>query len=232
MYTDKYDDSLKMKQLNQYINEKLILKKNLGSEYVDLGLPSGNMWAVANVGADEVTDFGEYFAWGETEPKGVYNWKTYKWCKQGFDKITKYCTDAIFGYNEFIDNITQLEPEDDAANVLMKGNCCIPSHEDVEELMNNTEGSWESNYNGTSVSGLLLTGKNKKQIFLPAVGYKDNKHTHNINNTGYYWISDFNKQLDPYNCEAITIRKDKNVLFITTDERYYGSCIRPVLKVK
>ena len=230
-----------MKSLTQHINEKLVLTnkskirnslKDSGFEYVDLELPSGNMWAVTNVGADEETDCGDYFSWGETEPKEVYNWKTYKWCEQSFDSLTKYCTDSVFGYEGFIDNIMQLEPEDDAANVLMKGEWYIPSHEDVEELMNNTTGSWEYNYNGTSVSGLLLTGKNKKQLFFPAVGYKDADNTFNLNNSGYYWISNFNKQIDPYNCEAITIRKDKKVLFLNMDERYYGSCIRPVLKSK
>lgn len=223
-----------MKTLKEHINEKLIINKNskITEEYVDLELPSGNLWSTTNIGADEETDYGEYFAWGETEPKEVYNWKTYKWCKQSFSKLTKYCVNTAFGYKEFTDNITQLEPEDDAANVLMKGNWYIPSHEDVEELMNNTEGSWEFNYNGTSVSGLLLIGKNKKQLFLPAVGYKDSNHTHNINNAGYYWISELNPNANSDNCEAITIRKDTNVLFITTDERYYGSCIRPVLKTK
>jgi hypothetical protein len=98
--------------------------------------------------------------------------------------------------------------------------------------MNNTEGSWVLNYDGTSVSGLLLTGKNKKQLFLPAVGYKDNDNTHNVDNSGYYWISELNTNSSSDNCESFTIRKDKNDLFITTDERYYGSCIRPVLKAK
>lgn len=230
-----------MKSLTQHISEKLVLTKNskirkslndCGFEYVDLELPSGNLWAVTNVGADEETDFGDYFAWGETEPKDVYSWKTYKWCEQSFDALTKYCTDAIYGYEEFIDNIMQLEPEDDAAHVLMKGGWYIPSHEDVEELINNTEGSWKSNYNGTSVSGLLLTGKNKKQLFFPAVGYKDGETTFNKNNSGDYWISNFNKHIDPYNCESILIRRDKTVLMFNMDERFYGSCIRPVLKVK
>jgi hypothetical protein len=230
-----------MKSLTKHISEKLVLTNNskirkslndCGFEYVDLELPSGNLWAVANIGADEETDFGDYFAWGETESKDVYSWKTYKWCKQSFSKLTKYCVHWAFGYSEFTDNITQLEPEDDAAHVLMKGGWYIPSHEDVEELMNNTEGSWESDYNGTSVSGLLLTGKNKKQLFLPAVGYKDVNNTFNLNTAGYYWISELNSSANSDNCEAITIRKYDKRLHITTDERYYGSCIRPVLKKK
>lgn len=223
-----------MKTLKQHINEKLFINKNskIAEDYVDLELPSGNLWAIYNVGAEDETEFGKYFAWGEIEPKEIYTWKTYKWAKQSYEKITKYCIDTAYGYSDFKDNITQLEPEDDAANVLLKGNWYIPSHEDVEELMNNTEGSWVSNYDGTSVSGLLLTGKNKKQLFLPAVGYKDSDNTHNVDSSGYYWISELNTNSSSDNCESFTIRKDKNDLFITTDERYYGSCIRPVLKAK
>lgn len=224
-----------MKTLKEHINEKLVINKNskITEEYVDLELPSGNLWSTTNIGAEEETDFGKYFAWGEIEPKEIYTWKTYKWCKQSYDTITKYCIDAGFGYDKFKDNITQLEPEDDAATVLMKGNWCIPSDKDVEELMDNTEGSWVSNYNGTSVSGLLLTGKNnKKQLFFPAVGYKDNTNTHNVDSAGYYWISELNTNSSSDNCESFVVRKNKNDLFITTDERYYGSCIRPVLKTK
>lgn len=225
-----------MKAFNQYITEKIKLSgdrfenQHNGFEYVDLELPSGNLWAVTNVGADKETDFGDYFAWGEIKPKEVYTWKTYKWCEQKYSKLTKYCMDAAFGGGDFTDDITHLEPEDDVANVLMKGKWHIPSDKDVEELMNNTTGSWESNYNGTSISGLVLTGKNKKQLFLPAVGYKDNDNTFNVDFAGYYWISELNTNASSDNCETFVVRKNKNELFVTTDERYYGNCIRPVLK--
>ena len=62
-------------------------------EYVDLGLPSGTLWATCNVGANSPEDYGDYFAWGETVPKSNYDLKTYKWYNSASDKLTKYCTD-------------------------------------------------------------------------------------------------------------------------------------------
>ena len=61
-----------------------------GHEYVDLGLPSGTLWATCNVGATTPEDYGNYFAWGETATKAVYNWSTYK-----------YCNNPGYGYNGF-----------------------------------------------------------------------------------------------------------------------------------
>ena len=52
-------------------------------EWVDLGLPSGTLWATCNVGANSPEEYGDYFAWGETEPKDEYNWATYKWMNAG-----------------------------------------------------------------------------------------------------------------------------------------------------
>ena len=72
--------------------------------FVDLGLPSGTLWATQNVGADSTNAFGWFIAWGETEPKSVYDWSTYKYCEGSQLKLTKYSHDASpdllkFGYN-------------------------------------------------------------------------------------------------------------------------------------
>ena len=91
-----------------------------GHEYVDLGLPSGTLWATCNVGADTPEGYGDYFAWGETTPKTTYNWNTYKYCNggEGLNTLTKYCSDSNFGYNGFTDNLTVLQlMDDDAATV-------------------------------------------------------------------------------------------------------------------
>ena len=84
-------------------------------EYIDLGLPSGTLWATCNVGATAPEDYGDYFAWGETQPKEYYNWSNYQYCNGDFDQLTKYCTDASCGYNGFTDDLTTLLSEDDAA---------------------------------------------------------------------------------------------------------------------
>ncbi len=65
-----------------------------------------------NIGASSPEDYGDYFAWGETQPKDVYSWSTYKWCNGSSSKMTKYCTDSSFGNNGFVDNKTELDPED------------------------------------------------------------------------------------------------------------------------
>lgn len=80
-------------------------------EAVDLGLSV--KWATCNVGAKSPDDFGDYFAWGETEQKKIYNWSTYKWCEGKDSTITKYCNHVVYG--SMVDNKIILEPEDDAA---------------------------------------------------------------------------------------------------------------------
>lgn len=91
---------------------------NLTHDWVDLGLPSGTLWATCNVGADTPEGIGDYFAWGETSPKDLYDWKSYQYGNWTFEQfeITKYCTDSCYGLDGFVDNLTLLEPKDDAAD--------------------------------------------------------------------------------------------------------------------
>ena len=86
-----------------------------GHEYVDLGLPSGTLWATCNVGAETPESIGSYFAWGETSTKADYDWSTYKYCNGSENTLTKYCNDANYGYNGYSDELVVLQPEDDAA---------------------------------------------------------------------------------------------------------------------
>ena len=77
-------------------------------DYVDLGLPSGILWATCNVGAFTPEDYGDYFAWGETQPKDMYNWSTYQYCNGSGTTFTKYCSNSDYGYSGFTDNLTTL----------------------------------------------------------------------------------------------------------------------------
>ena len=89
-----------------------------GHEYVDLGLPSGTLWATCNIGANTPEEYGDYFAWGETQTKDTYSWSTYQYANGTFwqdPQLTKYCTDANYGYNGFTDNLTTLQASDDPA---------------------------------------------------------------------------------------------------------------------
>ncbi len=102
-----------------------------GHDYVDLGLPSGTFWATCNVGAMNPEDYGDYFAWGETEPKSYYDWSTYKYCNGSSSTITKYCSDSEYGT---VDNKYTLEAIDDAATVNWGGDWRIPTIEEQAEL--------------------------------------------------------------------------------------------------
>lgn len=140
-------------------------------EYVDLGLPSGTLWATCNVGANTPEDYGDYFAWGETQPKDIYCWSTYQYCNGGENTLTKYCNNSTYGYNGFADDLITLLPEDDAATANWGANWHMPTNEEWEELINNTICTWITTQYG--VDGRLFTASNGNSLFLPAAGVFD-----------------------------------------------------------
>ena len=164
---------------------------NLESLYVDLGLPSGTLWATCNVGASSPEDYGDYFAWGETEGyndgKTTFNWSTYKWCNGSDDTLTKYCTDNSYGYEGFTDNKTELDIEDDAASVNWGPAWRMPSLEQFQELINsdNTTTEWttQNGVNGYKITSLT----NGNSIFLPAAGYRSDSLLDGAGGYGRYW---------------------------------------------
>ena len=154
-------------------------------EYIDLGLPSGTLWATMNIGASSPEDFGDYFAWGETEPKDVYDWSTYKWCEGNYNTMTKYCTNGDYGYNGFVDNKTELDPADDAATAAWGAGWRMPSFDQIQELLNNCTTEWTTR-NG--VTGRLFTSNiNGASLFLPAAGYHWNSELNYAGSYGFYW---------------------------------------------
>lgn len=135
-------------------------------DYVDLGLPSGTLWATRNVGADNPDDYGDLFSWGETEPKDSYWWADYKWVEidaNGILSFTKYNTESNQG---IVDNKTELDPEDDAACAHYP-NGRMPSIDQINELIENCTWEWTKMNNAI---GELITGPNGNTIFLPAAG--------------------------------------------------------------
>ena len=135
-----------------------------GYAYVDLGLSV--KWATMNVGATSPEDYGDYFAWGETEPKSEYNWGTYKWCDGHFNNLTKYCSSSDFG---IVDNKIELDLEDDAANVNWGDAWRTPTKAELYELIENCTWSWTTQ-NG--IDGYKIQSKiNANSIFLPAAGF-------------------------------------------------------------
>lgn len=167
-------------------------------QWVDLGLPSGLLWADRNVGAASPEDYGNYYAWGETVPKEVYDWTSYAygnyfgWTTYGygyFNALTKYCTDPEFGLNGFTDNLTTLEASDDAATVNIGGKARTPTKDEWQELMDNTTSTWTTR-NG--VNGRLLTASNGKSLFLPAAGERNGSSLEYAGEWGVYLSSTLN----------------------------------------
>ena len=156
-------------------------------DWVDLGLPSGTIWATRNVGANSPEDYGDYFSWGETEPKDYYHPDNYKWFVKGSGinyLVTKYCTDSNSGYNGFVDNKTELDPEDDAAYVNWGPSWRMPTIEQQRELYENCSSVWTT-FNG--VYGRLFTGPNGNTIFLPAAGIRWDESLYFVGSDGGYW---------------------------------------------
>ena len=147
--------------------------------YVDLGLSVN--WGAYNLGASAPEELGNYYAWGELEPKEDYSWKTYKYCGDGSSQtITKYNTKGAYGK---LDNLTVLQAEDDAATAQRGPKWRIPTKEEWDELYNNC--SWvETTENG--VAGFRITGKDEKSVFIPRSGFYEGKGLKDANNA-YYW---------------------------------------------
>lgn len=147
---------------------------------VDLGLPSGTLWADCNLGAKTPYEAGNYYAYGETETKSDYSWSTYKWWT---DKMTKYTGE---GGKE------QLEAADDVARVRLGEGYRIPTVDDYIELKNKCSWSWISEYHGAN--GFLIKGPNGNTIFLPAAGLKSGKYRYNYGSNACYWLSDVSSE--------------------------------------
>ena len=155
-------------------------------EFVDLGLPSGTLWATCNVGTDTPEGYGEYFAWGETEPKDYYYWSTYQYCNGSAGTLTKYCTKSNYGYNGFVDGLITLLPEDDIATVHCGGDWRMPTEQEWRELIENTT---HTNTTQNGVFGRLFTAANGNTLFLPAAGTKNKDGLNYVGSYGYYWSS-------------------------------------------
>ena len=155
-------------------------------EYVDMGLPSGTLWATMNIGATAPEDYGYHFSWGETTPKETYNWTTYIWCNGNYNTMTKYCTSSYYGYNGFVDNKSELDPEDDAATANWGPEWCMPTKEQIEELRDNCTREWTTI---NDVKGCLLTSNiNGASLFFPAAGYRWDTTLFKDTTDGLYWL--------------------------------------------
>ena len=205
---------------------------------VDLGLPSGLKWASCNVGASAPEEYGDYFAWGETEPyyevghaqsdspvwksgkSAGYNWASYGLCKGSTSTLKKYCTYSDYGT---VDNRTVLDPEDDAAYVNLGNNWRMPTNADWTELCTECTWTWITR-NG--VYGRLVTSNtNGNSIFLPSAGGRLDNELYNAGSGGTYWSSSLRTYV-PY-C-AWYVYFDEEEILRTDGYRYGGFSIRAV----
>ena len=199
---------------------------NNGFDYVDLGLPSGTLWATMNVGASKPSDAGLYFQWGDTvgytadqvgtgDGKKKFAWSDYKWNPSGDGQtFTKYTTTGA-----------TLDLEDDAAHANMGGSWHMPTPDQIKELTANTTSTWTAQ---DGVNGRLFTSKKdpSKSIFIPAAGGAWDGSVQISGDGGYVWSSML------YTVNVVGgqgLYFDSGGVFLLGDFRYGGLSVRGVI---
>ena len=186
-----------------------------GHTYVDLGLPSGLLWATCNVGATTPEEYGDYFAWGETSTKETYD--------------EDNCSTWGLSYTElqsqgYIDSEGNLTSQYDAATANLGGDWRMPTYDELNELINNCTWTWTTQ---NSVNGYNVEGPNGNSIFLPAAGYRDGSSLYDAGSRGNYRSS------TPYESNSIIAY---GLGFLSDDHymgygtRDVGRSVRPVLE--
>lgn len=203
-------------------------------DYVDLGLPSGLKWAKCNLGASKPSDYGDYYAWGETAPKEEYYWSIYKWTQVGL-KDWRYITKYTFadGHTQCIwydssgafigDNITTLVAADDAATANLGSPWRMPTTGEIQELLDNCTWAWTKQ---DGVDGYQVDGPNGNAIFLPAAGFHDGSVLDEAGSRGHYWSSSLSASGSDY---ALSFRfSSSGGIAYYSNFRYCGVPVRPV----
>ena len=178
---------------------------------IDLGLPSGTLWACCNVGASQPEDYGKYYAWGETQPKEVYSWSTYIH-SDGTESTCHNIGSDIAGTSY------------DAATANWGTPWQMPSLEQCNELNNKCTSVW-TQQNG--VNGQKFTGPNGGTLFLPAAGSRWEGGAFGAGMGGYYWSSALNE----FNPSCVWVLNFlSGGVYVTDGYRNYGLSVRPVRK--
>lgn len=192
--------------------------------FADLGLSV--KWAMCNIGASKPGEYGDYYAWGETNPKTCYNWTSYRFCKGDQDMLTKYCPSGkkeFWGGTDAVaDNKSKLEPGDDVAHIKLGGKWRIPTEAEWRELQSRCRWEWTIK-NGHY--GYEVTGPSGNSIFLPAAGRKYDATLNFDGSGGFYWSSSLNEDL-PY--RAWYVDFDSGKIGNKSLGRYYGRSVRAV----
>ena len=185
-----------------------------GHEYVDLGLPSGLLWATCNVGASSPAGYGDYFAWGEITTKTEYNESN---CP------TYGLTYSQLQSQGYIDSEGNLTAQYDAATANWGGDWRMPTYEEQQELLNNCTWTWTTQ-NG--INGYKVIGPNSNSIFLPAVGYCNGLSIGLVGSYGFYWSSTPNEN----SCFAYSLGFYSSNQYMDFNYRFRGQSVRPVIE--
>lgn len=187
---------------------------------VDLGLTSGTLWANMNVGAEHSTEYGSFYAWGETEAKSTYLLSNYAYYNEGYDTF----------YSPYKGEKGIQGTDWDAAHVIWGGNWVTPTPTQFDELVEECAWTWDSENNGYKVS----SKKNSNFIFLPATGYY-NGSSRTAQPRGYYWTSslylfpaDWDKAKQAMEFVIENTDDDSYKHYQMDTSRQYGLAIRPV----
>ena len=233
---------LMMTGLQTALAQKVVLHKNNGQtiecdvseldsitfeqshEWVDLGLPSGTLWATCNVGANKPEDCGGYYAWGETSEKSVYDDVSYIFI-EGQDTDGDGRIDQNGSYIDIgLDDIAGTDY--DVAHVLWGAIWCMPSRAQLDELRENCS---IKGIQQNGVNGILVTGPNGGQIFMPSTGYYWKEQFYDDGGYGGYWSSSRIRNQPPYVFSLVFNTKDGYGFWDWDSSRCsYGRCVRPV----
>ena len=184
--------------------------------YVDMGLSV--KWATCNLGANKPEEYGDYYAWGETETKMTYDWSTYKWGNRHY--ASKYNTHSSDGK---VDNKTVLDAADDVVRAKLGGKWRMPTDTEWTELRTKCTWTWTTQ-NG--VSGYRVISKiNGKSIFLPAAGFWGGTSLGNEGSYGFYWSSSL---VADSPSKAWYVSFGSRGVVRNLDDRYSGFSVRPV----
>lgn len=226
---------------DEFLADNVVFKVEAPHAFVDLGLPSGTLWATCNVGANAPEEPGNLFAWGETtrylvtssKYEGLYGGmffteENYKYHGESAFSVSKYGHGDSFGPH---DNLTQLELVDDAANFNWGGKWCMPTAEQWKELKKNCTWKWISNYNSTSIAGYQVVSKNNgNRIFLPVTGQGwEDFCAYTRDGSGAYWSSSLGEGLS---ISASGLWFDSKHVKTEGTFRRYGRSVRPVYNKK
>ena len=175
-----------------------------GHQYVDLGLPSGLLWATCNIGADMPESFGDHFAWGETKTKDSYtssNCSTYGVQMSDISGIAQY----------------------DAATANWGNEWRMPTKSELRELVKNCTWTWTTQ---RGVKGFKVTSKiNGNHIFFPVLDASSSKYDET---RGRYWTSAPNGNNTKYAWGLSFSGLEEGLQYILESERYQGRLVRPV----